>query len=185
VPDVRFATDLAAKEAGNRIVWAGGWDEGLGGTLYARVAGIRGRAPKVDAGRERGLVQALLRVIAGGTVCASHDVSEGGLLTALFEMLAPSTGDLGASIDLAALPGRPDPEVALFGEAGAVLLEASPADAESLCARFHEAGVAAAVAGEVTRTGRLDVHGAGGEPLGIELDAARAVWRGGLTKWLL
>jgi phosphoribosylformylglycinamidine synthase len=185
VPDVRFAIDLAAKEAGNRIVWAGGWGEGLGGTLYARVAGIRDRAPKVDAGRERGLVQALLGAIAGGTVCTSHDVSEGGLLTALFEMLASTEGDLGASIDLTALPGRPDPELALFGEAGAVLLEAAPTDAESLCARFHDAGVAAAVVGELTRTRRLDVLGAGGEPVGIELDAARALWRGGLTKWLL
>jgi len=116
----------------------------------------------------------VLGQIRSGRVGAAHDLSEGGLLVALCEMLF-GAGGLGAAIDLAAMgPGRLD--ALLFGESqGRVVLAVSPGDEPALLAAARAAGVAADSIGAVTQGGTFSV----GTPLGpLEWDVCglRAGW---------
>ncbi len=186
VKDVRRIRDISVKIPGNRLLWAGRFDDALGGTLFARVADLEFSTPRLDVAVERALISTLVELADDASITAAHDVSEGGLLTAVFEMLAASLdrGGLGAEIDLSALPEANSPEVAAFSEAGAVVLEVTPEHADDVCRRFRAAGVSAAVFGEVLDRQVFNVCGRAGESHEIDLRRTVRIWEEGLQRWL-
>jgi len=99
-PDVKRPGSLLAIVGLSRADTAGSQLE-----LAERVRG--GRLPVVDAAACRATIQAVARVQRAGLVLACHDLSDGGLATAVAEMAIG--GGLGARLDLAAVP---------FAEAG-------------------------------------------------------------------
>ena len=118
----------------------------------------------MDLAGESRLHDLLRAQIAAGRIRAAHDLSEGGLLVALAEMLfAPEAGGgFGAQIDLRSWSDlRRD--ALLFGESqGRVLVAVAPADAAAVGAAAAAAGVPAAELGASTADGRLRVATAGG-----------------------
>jgi phosphoribosylformylglycinamidine synthase len=186
VDDIHRVVDASVKTPGHHLLWAGRLDPRLGGTLYARVAGIESTYPEVDTALERALIQGLHDVISRGLVHASHDVSEGGLLTALVEMCTPfgEAATRGLSVDLGALPGSPDPEVALFSEAGAVLLEVAPDQVSTVSEAFTRRGASAVVVGEVRADPVLTLSAPGAKTVTLDLARMSAISEGGLARWL-
>ena len=92
---------------------------------------------------------------------AAHDLSEGGLSQAVFEMLQAS--GKGADLNLAAV--HEDAFTALFSESASRVLVAVTADrADALVERAGAAGVSAAVIGSTRADGELHF---GGEQLSI------------------
>ena len=89
----------------------------------------------------------LLAHISNESVLAAHDVSEGGLLVALAEMLFGETGlGFSLSFDSHGPSGRLDS--LLFGESqGRVLLAVSAERQESVLLAAEESGLAAQVLG--------------------------------------
>jgi phosphoribosylformylglycinamidine synthase subunit PurL len=128
--------------AGDVVVLAG--DEGaLDGSEYA--GGAVGRPREVDVTREVATIELVLAAAEEGILSSAHDVSGGGLATALAE--SGIAGGLGAELDLP--PGRRDDEV-LFGEGGGrVLLTLAPERLE----RLRE------LAGEAVRLDAIGVVG--------------------------
>ena len=100
----------------------------LGGSVYAQIYGRLGaEAPTVkDAAHFKKAFQAVQALIREGKVLAGHDISAGGLLTALLEMcFADDTVSLDATLEN--LP--PDrTEKWLYAENPAVLLQVRKAD---------------------------------------------------------
>ena len=112
--------------------------------------------------------------IRAGRVRAAHDLSEGGLLVALSEMLFGAEG-LGASVDLAPL-GAARLDALLFGESqGRVLLTVLPGDADAVAGAARAAGVPADAIGAITREDTLSVRTARG-PLEWSLSELRNGW---------
>jgi phosphoribosylformylglycinamidine (FGAM) synthase-like enzyme len=112
----------------------------------------------------------------GGDVAGAHDVSDGGLATALAEMAI--AGDVGVDADLDGLVELRgcSGETALFGEGpGGVLLSLPPAEAEALAAAAGEAGVDALVLGAATGD-RLEIAAAERE-VSVALADAATAWR--------
>lgn len=185
--DVRDATDLAWKAAGNRLVWCGVVEPALGGTRYARSCSIEGPFPEVRVDMERALVTAALALSRQRHVASAHDVAEGGLLTTLFEMAVPGeepTG-FGARVDLTRVPGTHDPEAIAFGEGAAIVFEVPSEHVETVLETLKEAGVPAADIGHVTATPVLVVHGLGeGGPQDIDIRSLAERWQRGLASWL-
>ncbi|MEZ0284267.1 MAG: phosphoribosylformylglycinamidine synthase subunit PurL, partial [Thermoleophilia bacterium] len=106
-------------DPGDALVLVG--DDGvLDASEYA--GGAVGRPREVDVTREVATIELVLAAAEEGILSSAHDVSGGGLATALAE--SAIAGGLGAEVDLA--PGRRDDEV-LFGEGGGrVLLSVRP-----------------------------------------------------------
>jgi phosphoribosylformylglycinamidine synthase II len=126
-PDVTARTPMGFAAAGDAILLLGITREELSGSEWAWAAHrhLGGLPPAVDWSAER----ALHTVLRAAPLSSAHDLSTGGLASALTE--ACLRRDLGATVDLGA-----DPFVTLFSEsAGRVLVSTSdPAAVESACA---------------------------------------------------
>ncbi len=114
IDDWGKAATLAIKAAGEGLWLVGGLPAHLGQSLWLRECrGLEaGPPPPVDLAAERLAGDWVRRRIHDGTLSAVHDVSDGGLLVALAEMVMAS-GELGAAI---APPPGTDLTAFLFGE---------------------------------------------------------------------
>lgn len=147
------------REAGTKLVLLGGTPYELGGSQFlGLIHGLKtGDAPVVDLGAEERLGNTVRTLIRAGLVLAAHDLSEGGLLVAVSEMLFAPDTTFGAKLDLAAAGGARSDSL-LFGESqGRVVLAVQGASALRVISESHMQGVAAAVIGEVTADGALAV----------------------------
>jgi phosphoribosylformylglycinamidine synthase len=141
ITDLAKAVGLGLKNAGETLVLIGKPRGHLGQSLYLReIHGVEaGPAPFVDLALERQHGAFVLAAIESGLVSACHDLSDGGLLVALAEMVM--AGSIGASVKTDISAG------ALFGEdqAGYIIATAQP---EVLLQQAQKAGVAAQVLGQ-------------------------------------
>ncbi|MGO8887738.1 MAG: phosphoribosylformylglycinamidine synthase subunit PurL [Streptosporangiaceae bacterium] len=166
--DVRQRVALAFRVPGAPLMLLGATSGELGGSLWAHVAHghLGGCPPAVDLAAERNLAAVLTAAAARGLLAAAHDLSDGGLGTALAESCL--AGGTGCAVTL---PG--DAFTTLFSESAARAVTAVATGAETeftaLCA---EHGVPAAMIG-TTGGGALEVTGLFAIPL-AELAAAHA-----------
>jgi phosphoribosylformylglycinamidine synthase len=152
-----------AKAAGDALILLGGAPNELGGSQFlGLVHGKKtGDAPSVDLAAEKRLQDLLLAEIRAARVGAAHDLSEGGLLVALSEMLF-GAGGLGAAVDLSGL-AAPRLDALLFGESqGRVLVTVGAANMGAFLAAAGAAGVPADALGTVTAGNALAVKTASG-----------------------
>jgi phosphoribosylformylglycinamidine synthase len=139
VHDTDHITTQAFKKEGDVILLLGNTQAELGGSEFQYVVhGVtEGRPPQLDLATERTLLQTVLSAIQQGLVASAHDLSDGGLATALAESCI--SGNVGASVNFTA-DLRPD--FALFSESQSrIVLTATPENAERLAAYVREQGV--------------------------------------------
>jgi phosphoribosylformylglycinamidine synthase len=148
------------KEPGNYLYQVGLTENEMGGSHFALIHALDGgQVPKVDAQRARRTFAALHEAIRGGLVRACHDLSEGGLAVAAAE--AAFAGNLGARVELAAVPNQMDtddarPVTLLFSESNTrFLCEVRPRDAEAFENRLGD--LPCARIGQVTRSDKLEI----------------------------
>jgi len=176
IEDEAHITRQFAPAGRGRLILLGGAPAELGGSQFLGIVhGLKtGDAPALDLAAEKRLQDFLLAQIRAGRVSAAHDLSEGGLLVAVCEMLF-GPGDPAAALDLSGLPA-PRLDALLFGESqGRAVVAAAPADEAALLAAAGGAGVPAAPIGELTGGGALSVRTAHG-PIEWPLAALRAAW---------
>jgi len=187
-PDVSLTVTPDLKSAGSALylidVTAG--RKRLGGTALAQTYSQLGSiAPDIDdplalkAGFE--LVQEL---VAKRALLSGHDVSDGGLLTALLEMAF--AGNLGLDVTLPPATHTADggadgslaPFAAAFAEEPGFVIEVAAGDAEAaLLAAATAAGVPAIRLGVTTSTQRVVVGVGGDTPLPALIDGSLSEWR--------
>jgi phosphoribosylformylglycinamidine synthase len=171
--DYAAATGMRFKKAGSRIVLIGRRSQGLAGSaLHEAIGASGGVLAGVDLDEETRNMHAVTELVTRRLATACHDVSEGGLVTALAEMILGGWGEgrIGADVSLD-FAGDLSSEEALFSEGGGYVIEA-PAecldDVLGVCARFGAEGRAV---GETTARPRLTAR-RGGRVL-ADLDADR------------
>ena len=154
--------------------------EGLGGGEYLYSArGVLGGAPaRVDLVREKATSGAVCGLVRAGTLASAHDVSDGGLLTALAEAAACHYGQrFGARLTLET---DEDATLALFGEAGArFVVSYDPAQADTVRAACKAAGVRVT---ELGRTGGDTLELSGVTDLRLSCDDIFSAWDTGLSR---
>ena len=175
IDDVTRAVGNAFRAADDVIYLIGAPTRpGLGGSEYLqRTTGrIAGRPATVDLEQERALQELLIDLGAGGLLASAHDVSTGGLLTALVESCL--AGGVGAQVtpeDMAAHQW-------LFSESPSrVVVSVEPANVEQFEAACAAAGVACRQLGTVTAGRQLAVA----EVLTLSLDEVAALSEGALA----
>ena len=113
-------TRSGVTESGLELVLLGGLPLELGGSYYlqTRLGKKEGTCPSVNLGAEKTLQDFLISQIEKGIICAAHDISEGGLLVCLSEILFDGEG-LGASLSLSELGESGRLDALLCGESQA------------------------------------------------------------------
>jgi phosphoribosylformylglycinamidine synthase len=169
--DVSRTATLRLKAPGHALFFVGLAQTALGGSAVAEILEVRDRLPQPNYEHARREVRALLAAHDRGLVAAAHDVSDGGLLTAVAEMAFPTLDaqPIGVELDdtrgwtLGSGPRYAD----LFAEFGGFVVEATDASAfAGLAAEFdvalHRIGETIADAALVTNDGarrtRHDLH---------------------------
>lgn len=145
----------------------------LGGSSFAQSINKLGtKTPDVsDSKKFAATFDAVQELIKKGEVLAGHDVSSGGLVTALLEMCFPSN-ETGLFIDLAAFEEK-DLIKLLFAENPAVILQVK--DAAEVQAYLEKSGVTATIIGNVMadRSFALNI---GEETIHLNIDMLRDTW---------
>jgi phosphoribosylformylglycinamidine synthase len=147
------------KEPGNVLFLVGVAKDEMGGSHYNLMNGLDGGvAPEVDLQMAPRIFRKLHDAIQRGLVRACHDLSEGGLATAVAEMAI--AGGIGA--DLTPVLQNLADEVLLFAESTTrFVIETTPVNAAAL-ERCLE-GVPCQRIGQTCKEPRLRVAGAEGE----------------------
>lgn len=148
IEDVRqaHAHDLGRAGEPEVLFLLGATGEDFGGSIWQQVSGggLQGLPPSVDLADEQRLADLL---VGAQDITAAHDLSEGGLAQAVFEMAQRE--EVGVRVDLAAV--HEDPTTALFSEsASRMLVATTPAQADAFQARAEELGIPVARIGEST-----------------------------------
>ncbi len=152
VPDLARCTTSDAKKPGHTLVLVGQTTDHLGGSHYQRLTGLASPVPRTDLAQGPRLARAVASLIQQGLVASAHDVSDGGLLTAIAEMLIAAGDRLGADLDLA--PVHADPTIAAFSESSSrYILEIRTEDLPRLAKTL--AGLPHCTLGRLTDSGRL------------------------------
>ena len=155
------------------LILLGATHDEFGGSVWQDISGqgLSGLPPQVDLGNEERLAHYFQ---ANAAIAAAHDLSEGGLSQALFELLLGS--GFGAQLDLAVV--HDDAFTALFSESASRVLIAVTRDrADIAVERAIKAGIPVAVLGSTTPDGV--VHVAGEQ---ISMDALATAWQATLPE---
>ncbi len=154
-----------------------GFQARLGGSALAQVYGGLGAEP-ADLDEPAALL-GLWRVVDAwrDRVLAWHDVSDGGLVVTLAEMMF--AGHCGVDVTLATDAGSPIP--AIFAEEPGGVLQVAAADAAALLADLAAAGVPARRLGTVVTDDHLTVRANGAVVLHEDRVALHRAW--GETSW--
>lgn len=139
----------------------------FGGSVWQDISGqgLAGLPPQVDLANEAKLAEFFSAPVG---VTAAHDLSEGGLSQAVFEMLLGS--GKGAELDLSVV--HEDAFTALFAEsASRVLVAVSRDRADAAVARATDLGIPVAVIGSTTDEGQISLGGAA-----VAVDELAAAW---------
>lgn len=133
IPDVAKTTTTDLKKEGSALVLVGTLHRGMAGSTYFDTLGIVGNeVPDVDLDELPHVFDAVQNGIIGGQVKSAHDISEGGLITAVAEMCFG--GGMGVDLEI---NNEIRPDLFLFNQtAGAFVVEVE--DAETAQALFGE-----------------------------------------------
>lgn len=121
IPDVEKTVTSDIKDPGNTTLYLiGKPNQGMGGSTYYDVTGgSSAQLPKVDTEALPSTLHAVQKLIQSGVALSCHDVSEGGVISAVAEMCFGGQ----SGVDLR-LPNRADPQNFLFNEtAGCLVVE--------------------------------------------------------------
>jgi len=133
--DFTRAITMELKEAGNYLYLIGDRRDELGGSVYYQTLGFVGRnIPEPDLKKSRKNVYKIIDLILEGVILSCHDISDGGMITAIIEMA--TKGNLG--VELMITPNiRLDKF--LFSETGGFILEVRPEDSQRIEKELDEA----------------------------------------------
>jgi phosphoribosylformylglycinamidine synthase len=175
---VADAVGLAVRRAGEFLVFVGEPRDSLSGSTWAREIqrSAATAPPALDLAREAGLQDLAVAAAEGRWVRAAHDVSDGGLLVALTEMLLAANPDraLGMDVDFGTLEADRLP--ALFSERPGIVFAVSPERTARLFQAARERSLLAWPIGSVAAHGLLRARMPEGDTVEwtrAELEAAR------------
>ena len=134
------------------LVLLGETKDEFGGSVWQEIsgAGLSGLPPQVDLANEARLADFFCDKAEGLT--AAHDLSEGGLGQAVFEMIKDT--EKGAELDLSAV--NTDAFTALFSEsASRVLVACSPDRVDRVVADATELGIPVSIVGSTNMSGEI------------------------------
>lgn len=181
VEDQKHVTGSSLRRNNSVLCLLGSTKDEMGGSVFARHHGLQGAlVPQTDCAKNLQAYRKFHSARRAGLILSAHDVSEGGLLTAVAEMAFSEKA--GVEIDLASF-GDLAPAVALFSEStGRILIEVEAAHLEAV--KQHFADQAFAVIGQaVDQHQDVVVSQSGQELLRENISTLKSAWKQRLAEF--
>ncbi|MFA6039048.1 MAG: phosphoribosylformylglycinamidine synthase subunit PurL [Candidatus Peribacteraceae bacterium] len=194
VEDASKAVSMQCTKEGSLLLYIGEPKDECGGSAYyqvleeitgaARDVLLGAHVPKPDFPVIGRMMECVRDLIGGGSVRSCHDVSEGGMLLALFEMLLPRrkvSRGFGVEVELHNFPGSLRTDTLLFTQTPAFIIEVEQELRDAVERLCKEHNVPVHALGTVTNDGTMRVrHGA--LTLQWEMAEMHRIWEQGLIK---
>ena len=183
IDDVRQATTMDAKRAGDLVYLLGRTEDELGGSEYYALHGELGaNVPKVDAQSAMNRYRSVNAAQKQGMIASCHDLSDGGLAVAVAE--TAFAGGLGIAVSLAKLDapqGLSDATLLFSESASRLLVTVRPEHQTAFESLF--AGQSCPCIGEVTASDELRITGSYDNPLAVcPIDDLKTAWQAPLKE---
>ncbi|HCW75322.1 MAG TPA: phosphoribosylformylglycinamidine synthase subunit PurL [Candidatus Marinimicrobia bacterium] len=176
MPDVGCAVDLSFKKPGNWVLMVGERKDECGGSIYYALQSELGEnVPHPIISEVEREINSVTDAIQAGLVTSCHDISEGGIATALAEMTFHN--GIGCSV---LVPGDPRADKKLFGETGGFVLEVTPGNLAGVLEIFKHRDVVIHQIGKTSESGLLEIDNC----IKISVTQARERWTNGLREKL-
>ncbi|MFH0851790.1 MAG: AIR synthase-related protein, partial [Candidatus Peregrinibacteria bacterium] len=195
LPDAQRAVTMQLKEPDSVLLFVGERRDECGGSLYydvleqmthsERDALLGANVPQPDFSATAKQIRLITNCIQSGSVRSCHDVSDGGLLLALFEMTLPQRkqgGSIGVTVDLASFDSTLRADMLLFSQSGGFLLEVPKDRAQGITAQGRAAGVPITTLGSTTSSPILTMQNKGETLISVDLPKLQAIWKGALAE---
>jgi phosphoribosylformylglycinamidine synthase II len=171
IKDVTRTVSADIKKAGSVIVLVGQRNiREMAGSVYCNILGVEGtNLPEINLAILNQVFQSLHKAIVKGKLLSCHDISEGGLASALAEMCFG--GDIGAEVSL---PDSQNPQNFLFNEtAGTFIVEIeNEADVSEL---FK--GIPYQIIGKTVAEKIIVVNKGNSELFRVEIERLKEAWK--------
>jgi phosphoribosylformylglycinamidine synthase len=183
IDDVRQATTMDAKRAGDLVYLLGRTEDELGGSEYYALYGELGaNVPKVDAQSAMNRYRSVNAAQKQGMIASCHDLSDGGLAVAVAETAFAGGLGIAVSLDKLDAPQGLSDATLLFSEsASRLLVTVRPEHQAAFEALF--AGQSCRCIGEVTASDELRITGSYDNPLAVcPIDDLKTAWQAPLKE---
>ncbi len=175
VTDVKKCLRASLLDRESQIVYVdlSGGDFSLGGSSLAQtLSRVGDEIPTVISAEmfAKGF-DTVQEIINSGKAVAGHDISAGGLVTALLEMCFTSN-KLGLNIDLSSL-GESDMVKVLFSERPSIVLQSE--HGFEVVDMLNKVGIKASIIGQVSGRREFNIYN-GADKLSLDIDTLRDVW---------
>ena len=133
VEDLSHITTSFFKDEGDVIFLLGEDKEEIGGSEYLKVIHnkVAGDCPQINLDEEKNLQEILLKLIRKGLIKSAHDVSEGGIITAIAECcIINQEKQIGCEVEI---PIKSRKDFSLFSESQSrIIITTSPSNSPKL-----------------------------------------------------
>ncbi|GAC1410047.1 MAG: phosphoribosylformylglycinamidine synthase subunit PurL [Candidatus Velthaea sp.] len=178
IADIAKTATSGLKRPGSVLYLISSVQATFGGSVFAEVTGLTANAlPVPNYGDIRRRFALLLAAYERDLIHAAHDISDGGLLAALAEMIFPTlaTSPVGARLNPPATwSDALGDDAAYFAEFGGFIVEVT--DPHDFEAAARDAGARVQRIGETTARATLELSAGGAEPEIIDMHRIHEAW---------
>jgi phosphoribosylformylglycinamidine synthase len=179
MPDYSLAVTMQLKSVGDGLYMIGPRQDELGGSAYYRALGLGlgANVPKPDFELHRSMIYGVTDAIGEGHIAACTDISDGGLLVALSEMMLGSyaQGSLGVSLEVDGAEVDLRADKWLFSETGGFVMEIKAGHEEAVSDIMARYGLQMTHLGQVVDEPRLTAA-VGDLGMQVSIEDIRVAW---------
>ncbi len=193
IEDASKAVTMQLQKSDSLLYLIGSPKDECGGSAYYQIleemagapadAMLGSSVPKPDFSQMGKMIAAVTTLIKNGCVLSCHDISEGGLLLSLFEMLVPQrkiSRHVGVDINTGVLASSLTEDKIVYTQTPGFLLEVPVSRQAEVDRIVASLTVSATVIGRTTSDGVLHVHHSGKILIHEKLEELLPLWREGL-----
>ena len=155
IEDVEKRIDSSFKKTGSCIIAVGTIPTSVGASHYLDIIHnkVAGKVPSVDLGFHKKLFAFMADVADNKLLLSAHDIAEGGIAVALFEM--GRANNIGCDVNL---PSIARADALLFGEAPLMLIEVGRENYQTVLDICENMGLTYTDIGKTTEEPLITIH---------------------------
>ncbi len=183
--DYEKAITMKLKKENSILMLAGNRKDELGGSVYYDIFNETGaNVPKIDFEEHKNLVYAVIECIENGLLLSCHDISDGGMLATIAEMIlgGNADGEIGAEIDFNYQHLRDDK--ILFCESSGFVFEVDEKNTDHAQKIFKKYNLFAHTLGKTTNDKKLVIINSKKEIIDLSIDEMKQAWATGFVEAL-
>ena len=179
------AITMKLKKEGSILMLAGNRKDELGGSVYYEINGKLGKnVPEINFEEHRNMVYAVIECIENGLLLSCHDISDGGMLTTIAEMILGGNADgkIGAEINFN-YPNLRNDKI-LFSESPGFVFEVEENNKDRVQSIFKKYNLFAHTLGKTSNKNSLKIINNNKKLIDLKIDEMRKAWTTGFVEAL-